>query len=47
MEEEKIAILRAEMGAQVDEIEKIYVRLDERSRKRGKAAAESIGLSVA
>jgi hypothetical protein len=46
MEKEGIAILKAELGAQVGEIEKIFVRLDERSKKRGKAAAESIGYQL-
>ena len=46
MEKERIAILKAELEAQVGEIEKIYVRLDERSKKKGKAAAESIGYQL-
>lgn len=46
MEKEGIAILKAELGAQVGEIEKIYVRLEERGKKRGKAAAESIGYQL-
>ena len=46
MEKERIAILKAELGAQVGEIENIYVRLDERSKKRGKAAAECIGYQL-
>jgi len=46
MEKERIAILKAEIEAQVGEIEKIYVRLDERSKKKGKAAAESIGYQL-
>jgi len=46
MEKEKIAILKAELEAQAGEIEKIYVRLDERSKKKGKAATESIGYQL-
>jgi hypothetical protein len=46
MEKERIAILKAELEAQVGEIEKIYVRLDDRSKKKGKAAAESIGYQL-
>ena len=46
MEKERIAILKAEIEAQVGEIEKIYVRIDERSKKKGKAAAESIGYQL-
>lgn len=46
MEKERIALLKAEIEAQVGEIEKIYGRLDERSKKKGKAAAESIGYQL-
>jgi len=46
MEKERIAILKAELEAQAGEIEKIYARLDERSKKKGKAAAESIGYQL-
>ena len=46
MEENRIAILKAELEAQVGEIEKIYARLDERSREKGKTAAESIGYQL-
>ena len=46
MEENSIAILKAELEAQVGEIEKIYARLDERSKEKGKAAAESIGYQL-
>jgi hypothetical protein len=46
MEKEGIAILKAELGAQVGEIEKIYVRLEERSKKKGKVAAESTGYQL-
>ena len=46
MEKKRIAILKAELVAQAGEIEKIYARLDERSKKKGKAAAESIGYQL-
>ena len=46
MEKERIAILKAELEAQAGEIEKIYARLDEHSKKKGKAAAESIGYQL-
>jgi uncharacterized protein YutE (UPF0331/DUF86 family) len=46
MEKERIAILKAQLQAQVKEIEKIYRRLEDRSRKKGKAAAESIGYQL-
>lgn len=36
MEKERIAILKAELEAQAGEIEKIYARLDERSKKKAR-----------
>jgi hypothetical protein len=47
MEKERIAILKAELEAQVGEIEKIYVRLDERSKKKGQSCGREHRLSVA
>jgi hypothetical protein len=46
VDKEKVAILKAELKAQGGEIEKIYKRLDERRKNRGKAAAESIGYQL-
>ena len=46
MDKERLAILKAEVGAQTREIENIFARLEERKRKRGKAAVESIGYQL-
>lgn len=46
MDKERLAILNAEVGAQIKEIENIYANLEERKRKRGKAAVESIGYQL-
>lgn len=46
MEKERLAILRAEVEAQIKEIENIYGKLEERRRKRGKAAIESIAYQM-
>ena len=46
MDKKTIAVLRAEMQAQLAEILHIYERLNERRKKRGKAAAESIGFQL-
>jgi hypothetical protein len=46
MEKEDLTVLRAEIKAQIEEIQLIYKRLDERKKRRGKAAAESIGYQL-
>ncbi len=46
MEKESLAILRAEIRAQVEEIEGIYARLEDRKRKKDKAAMESVGYQL-
>ena len=46
MDKESLVILKAEVGAQVGEIENIFAKLEERKRKRGKAAIESIGYQL-
>lgn len=46
MDKERLAILKAEIDAQVREIENIYARLEERRRKRGKAGIESVGYQL-
>ncbi|HAG52124.1 MAG TPA: hypothetical protein DHU69_01965 [Deltaproteobacteria bacterium] len=46
MEQERLALLRAEIDAQLKEIESIYGKLEERKRKRGKAAVESLGYQL-
>ncbi len=46
MDQGRLAILKAGVEAQVSEIENIYTKLEERKRKRGKAALESIGYQL-
>jgi len=46
VEKESLAILRAEIRAQVEEIEGIYARLEDRKRKKDKAAMESVGYQL-
>jgi len=46
MEKEELTVLRAEIKAQIEEIQHIYERLDERKKRRGKAATESIGYQL-
>jgi uncharacterized protein YutE (UPF0331/DUF86 family) len=46
MEKEALTVLKAEIKAQIEEIHHIYERLDERKKKRGKAATESIGYQL-
>lgn len=46
MEKERLVVLKAELAAQVREIENIYAKLEERKRKRGKTAVESIAYQL-
>ena len=46
MDKEQLAIFRAEVEAQIREIENIYAKLEERRRKRGKAGVESLGYQL-
>ena len=46
MEKERLAVLKAEIKAQIQEIEGIYTRLEERNRKKDKAAIESVGYQL-
>lgn len=46
MDKERLVIMKAEIDAQVREIENIYAKLQERKRKRGKAGIESVGYQL-
>ena len=46
MEKERLAILQAEIKAQMQEIEGIYIRIEDRKRKKDKAAMESVGYQL-
>jgi len=46
MDKESLAILRAETQVQIGEIERIYVKLEERKRKRGKTGIESVAYQL-
>lgn len=46
MDKEKLTILKAEIEAQVKEIEVIYTKLTERKRRKGKVAIESMGYQL-
>lgn len=46
MDKERLAVLKAEMGAQVLDIESIYVKIEERKQKKGKIGIESIGYQL-
>lgn len=46
MDRENFVILKAEAEAQLKEIEAVYARLEERKRKRGAAAVESVGYQL-
>jgi uncharacterized protein YutE (UPF0331/DUF86 family) len=46
MDQERLAILKAEINAQIREIEKIYNRIAERKRKRSKSGIESLGYQL-
>ena len=46
MEKTGLILLKAEMTAQVSEIDRIFARLKERKKGKGKAAMESIGYQL-
>lgn len=46
MDTERLTILKAEAEAQMNEIDKIYAKLDERNREKGRSAVESIGFQL-
>src|SRR3989304_9164402 len=46
MDEERLVILKAELNAQLSEIEDIYKKLEDRRKKRGKAGVESLGYQL-
>lgn len=46
MEKERLAVLKAEIKGQIQEIEGIYTRLEDRKRKKDKAAIESVGYQL-
>ena len=46
MEKIELALLKAEIDAQVIEIDHIFTRLAERKKKKGKVAVESIGYQL-
>lgn len=46
MDRERLTILKSEMHAQINEIEGIYNKLEDRKKKRGKAGLESIGYQL-
>ena len=46
MEKERLAVLQAEIKAQIQEIEGIYIRIEDRKRKKDKAAMESVGYQL-
>lgn len=43
MEKGTIAVLKSEVGAQIDEIERIYDRVEERARGKSRADLEGLG----
>lgn len=46
MEKERLAVLKAEIKGQIQEIEGIYTRLEDRKRKKDKTAIESVGYQL-
>ena len=46
MDQESLAILRAETQVQIGEIERTYAKLEERKRKRGKTGIESVAYQL-
>ena len=46
MEKARLAVLKAELKAQIQEIEGIYTRIEDRKRKTDKAAMESVGYQL-
>lgn len=46
MDKERLTIFRAEVEVQIDAIEKIYTKLEERKQEKGKIGIESIGYQI-
>jgi uncharacterized protein YutE (UPF0331/DUF86 family) len=46
VEKERLAVLKAEIKGQIQEIEGIYTRLEDRKRKKDKTAIESVGYQL-
>lgn len=46
MEKARYGVLKAEISSQVGEIEQIYLKIEERRRKRGKVASESLAYQL-
>lgn len=46
MDQERLTVFKAEIQAQLKEIDSIYTRLEARSRQRGEAAVESLGYQL-
>ena len=46
MEKERLAVLMAEIKAQIQEVEGIYTRIEDRKRRKDKAAMESVGYQL-
>jgi len=46
VEKERLAVLRAELKAQIEEIEGIYTRIEDRKQRKDKAAMESVGYQL-
>jgi hypothetical protein len=46
MDREKLSVLRAELQAQMREIDNIYVKLEDRRREKGRAGIESTGYQL-
>ena len=46
MEKARLAVLKAELKAQIQEIEGIYTRIEDRKRKTDKVAIESVGYQL-
>lgn len=46
MEKARLAVLKAEIKAQMQEIEGIYTKIEDRKRKKDKAAMESVGYQL-
>jgi len=46
VEKERLAVLMAEIKAQIQEVEGIYTRIEDRKRRKDKAAMESVGYQL-
>jgi len=46
VEKERLTVLRAEIKAQMQQIEGIYTKIEDRNRRRDKAAMESLGYQL-